>query len=41
MYVEEDKMDAVFGADAWCHGSALFSECPTFFSYSITLVAAY
>ena len=30
MYVEEDKMDAVFGADAWCHGSALFSERPTF-----------
>ena len=29
MYLEEDYRDAVFGADAWCHGSELFSECPT------------
>ena len=31
MYLEEDYRDAVFGADAWCHGSELFSECPTLF----------
>ncbi len=31
MYLEEDYRDAVFGADAWCHGSELFFECPTLF----------
>ena len=31
MYLEEDYRDAVFGADTWCHGSELFSECPTLF----------
>ena len=31
MYLEGEYLDAVFGADAWCHGSELFSECPTLF----------
>ena len=37
MYLEEDYRDAVFGADTWCHGSELFSECPTPFLSSSLL----
>ena len=37
MYFEEDYRDAVFGADTWCHGSELFSECPTPFLSSSLL----
>ena len=40
MYLEEDYRDAVFGADAWCHGSELFSECPTLF-LSISLCGVF